>query len=117
MIMNGKLQPRQFTSVGIALPYLVIVIFAGIIMTMPGTADDKTNKIASISFIVPFIAAIIGALLVGIGSLQKEKLEKKRKSFIHAFLFGAIWTAIFHLFITLYLFMMIVYSYAGLRLN
>jgi hypothetical protein len=116
MIMNGKLQPRQFTIAGIALPYLVIVIFAGIIMTMPGTADDKTNNIAWISFVVPFIAAIIGALLVGVGSLQKEKLEKKRKSLIHAFLFGAIWTAIFHFFITLYWFLMIIYSYAGLKL-
>lgn len=116
--MNGKLQPRQFTIAGIALPYLVIVIFAGIIMTMPpGTADDKTNKIASLSFVVPFIAAIIGALLVGVGSLQKEKLEKKRKSLIHAFLFGAIWTAIFHIFITLYWFLIIIYSYAGLKLD
>ena len=117
MIMNGKLQPRQLTITGLALPYLVITIFAGIIMTVPGTAYDKSGKIATISFVVPFIAAIVGAILVGISRLQKEKLEKKRKSLIHAFLFGAIWTAIFHFFITLYLFMMIVYSYAGLRLD
>lgn len=105
------------TITGIALPYLVIIIFAGIIITMPGTADDKTEKITSISFAVPFIAATVGAILVGIGSLQKEKLENKRKSLIHAFLFGFIWTAIFHFFITLYFFMMIVYSYAGLKID
>ncbi len=117
MKMNGISQPRQLTVTGLALPYLFIIIFAVIIAIMPGTADQKTNKIGAVAFGLPFIAAAIGAILVGIGSAKEKKLKKEKMSFIHAFLFGFTWTALLHFFITLYLFMMIVYGYAGLNID
>jgi hypothetical protein len=108
-------QPRQLTIAGLTLPYFVIIMFTGIIILMPGTADEKIAKIGSVAFLVPLITAFVGAMLVGVGSVKKEKTEERGKSVINAFIFGFLWTGIFHFFITLYLFMMIVYSYAGLR--
>jgi hypothetical protein len=115
MIMKSISQPQKFTITGFALPYFVIILMAGIIISQPGTADEKTTSIGFVAFILPLIAAFIGAILVGIGSIKKEKIETKRKSLVHAFVFGFLWTAVFHFFITLYLFMQIVYVYAGLK--
>jgi succinate dehydrogenase hydrophobic anchor subunit len=84
---------------------------------MPGTAEEKTDKIGAVALVLPVITAFIGALLVGIGTVKKDKLEALKKSLIHAFIFGFLWTALFHLFITLSFIMPVLYVYAGLKLE
>src|SRR4030043_892937 len=106
-------QPQKLTITGFALPYLVIIVIALIKFSQPGSIADKWSEDAFIAFLIPLITAFIGAILVGVGSVKKQITETKKKSLLHAFLFGFIWTAIFHFFITIYFFMQIVYVYAG----
>ena len=106
-------QPQKLTITGFALPYLVIIVSALIITSQPGTTEDKWPKDAFIAVVLPLITAFIGAILIGVGSVKKQITETKKKSLIHAFLFGFIWSAIFHFFITIYFFMQMVYVYAG----
>jgi hypothetical protein len=114
MIIKGISQPRNLIISGFALPYIVIVCIGVIIISISGTPDEKVSKLGFIGML-PLFAAFIGALLVGAAKLIKEKSEQQRKSLIHAFLFGFLWTAIFHFFITIYFFMQMVYVYAGLK--
>jgi hypothetical protein len=116
MTIKGISLPRKLTIIGFALPYLVIIFIAVIITLAPGTTDEKWSKAGGIAFMLPFIAGLIGAFFVGIGSVEKEKIETKRKSLLHAFIFGFLWAAVFHFFITLYFFMLIVYMFAGMEL-
>ncbi len=109
------LQPRKLTIIGFALPYLVIISIGVIIISISGTSEQKTAKVGFIAGILPLITAFIGAILVGIGSVKKEKLQERRKSLTHVFVFGFLWTAIFHFFITIYVFMQLVFLYAGLK--
>jgi hypothetical protein len=99
------LRPRKLTIIGFALPYLVIISIAVIIFSLSGTASEKAAKIGLIGSILPLSTAFIGAILVGIGCVKKEKLKVQQKSLVHAFLFGFLWIAIFHYFITIYIFM------------
>jgi hypothetical protein len=64
---------------------------------------------------VPLATAFIDAILVGVAGLKKEKMQPRRKSPIHAFIFGFLWTTVFHFFITIYFFMQLVYLYAGFK--
>lgn len=115
MIMKGILQPKTLKITGFALPYLVIISIGVIIISVPGTPEQKAAKVGFVAGILPLITAFIGAILVGIASVKKEKLQARRKSLTHAFIFGFLWTAIFHFFITIYVFMQLVYVYAGLK--
>jgi len=115
--MKGISQPRQLTITGLALPYLVIATVVVIILIAPGVIHSRSRAVyAIVAIALTFLTAIVGAVLVGIGSIKQDKLEAKRKSLIHAFLFGFVWTAIFHIFITIYFIMRFVVTCAvGLR--
>ncbi len=106
-------QPLKLTLTGFALPYLVIIISALMVISQPETTDVKWIKAGLIPFVLPSITAFIGALLVGVGSVKKQITKTGKKSLIQAFLFGFVWTGIFHFFITMYIFMQIVYTSLG----
>lgn len=104
---------KKLTIAGFVLPFAIIIAIGILIMLLPGKPEDNRNKIGIIAILLPFMAAFLGAVLVGIGIVKREATEKK-KTRIHSFLFGFLWTAIFHFFITICFFMLIIYGYAGL---
>jgi hypothetical protein len=115
MVMKGILQPKTLKITGFVPPYLVIISIGVIIISISGTPEQKAGKIGFVGGILPLITAFIGAILVGIASVKKEKLQARRKSLIGVFIFGFLWTTIFHFFITIYVFMQLVFVYAGLK--
>ena len=114
--MLNKFKENKFIVIGFSLPYIIIILVAIMIITLPNqTMDEIGERAGWISLIAPLLASIIGAILVGVHSVNRERITKTGKSLIHAFIFGFLWTSVFHFFITIYLFMQIVYMYAGLR--
>jgi hypothetical protein len=106
-------QPQKLTIAGLSLPYLVISLMVVIIISGPRPVDDNWSSVGVLAFVLPLISALVGAVLVGLGNVKKEKLEARRKFLVHAFIFGFLWTSIFHFFITIYFFMQIIYTYTG----